>query len=184
MRKASDVLRNEHRAIRDAVEVLEEICFLLRSEQDIISEDIVALTEFMQQFTHTLHQKKEELFLFPALERAGVSREEGHFDLLSASHELGQVYIRHLVEAGRHSFLNRDEFIEAAESFIRMESAHIEQEERELLPLIDNRLSDTEQRRLLDEFANYDSQEFGLDRIETAEHILEYFRVKYMENND
>jgi hemerythrin-like domain-containing protein len=184
MSTASEALRAEHRSIRDALEVLEEICFLLRAEQEILSEDIVALTDFLRVYTHDLHQKKEELFLFPALERAGVSRDESHFVLLLSNHELGQVYLRHLVAAGRNSFLNREEFVEAAESYIKMESAHIVLEDSELLRLADERLDGAEQARLIEEFDQYECQIFGTERIDEAEHVLEYFRIKYMDNND
>ena len=71
MLKATEVLLAEHQTILDALEVLEEICFLLRAEQDIITEDIVALTNFLGRYSHEIHQKKEELLFFPALEKAG-----------------------------------------------------------------------------------------------------------------
>ena len=65
MLKASAVLRAEHEAILNALEVLEEICFLLRADQDIITEDIVALTDFLNRYSHDVHQKKEETFRNP-----------------------------------------------------------------------------------------------------------------------
>jgi hemerythrin-like domain-containing protein len=184
MLTASEVLRIEHQAIRDALEVLEELCFLLRAEQDIITEDVVALTDYLSRFTHDVHQKKEELLLFPALEKAGISRDEGHFAILIAGHELGAVYIRHLLEAGKHSYLNRDEFIEAAESYIRMEEAHIEQEETEILPLAEQRLTEAAQLQLAADFEQFDRLVIGQDKIDDASHVLEYFHLKYMENTD
>jgi hemerythrin-like domain-containing protein len=74
--------------------------------------------------------------------------------------------------------------VEAAESYIKMESAHIDLEEAELLRLADERLDAAGQERLLDEFNQYECQIFGTDKIDEAEHVLEYFRIKYMENND
>jgi len=184
MSKASEVLRREHQSIRDALEVLEEFCFLLRADQEILTEDIQALTDFLGHYTHEVHQKKEELFLFPAMEKAGISREQGHFAMLIAGHEIGAVYLRHLAEAGKHVYLNKAEFVEAAESYLAMHLDHIEQEDHGLLNMADECLADPEQQDLIAEFQKYDRLAIGQSIVDQAMQTIGYFHKKYMENQD
>ena len=77
MKTAGKDLVKEHMAIQIALNILEKIQERSEKNDETDSGDIVDLIEFLKEFADKCHHGKEEGFLFPALEKAGVKNEGG-----------------------------------------------------------------------------------------------------------
>ena len=72
METASQDLVHEHKAIMVALDVIEKMYEKVGNDNLTDYEDIEEIIEFLKVFADKCHHGKEENYLFPALEEAGV----------------------------------------------------------------------------------------------------------------
>lgn len=70
--------------------VLDRICLRLERREPVPQEHRTSLLEFFQVFADRCHHAKEEEFLFPAYELAGVPRVHGPIGCMLAEHQQGR----------------------------------------------------------------------------------------------
>ena len=97
--KATDELRNEHQGIELMLRILQAIAGKLGQGEQIGSGQLNGIMEFLSIFVDKCHHGKEEEFLFPALEAAGVQREGGPIGVLMGEHEQGRRLVTRLKKA-------------------------------------------------------------------------------------
>lgn len=162
--RASDVLKNEHRAVERVLGVLERAADRLDAGETVPVEVFDGSLDFLRNFADKCHHGKEETALFPAMAKAGVPVERGPIGVMLAEHDEGRRYIRAMAEA-LEGYRRGDEAAKvaltgSARGYATLLAEHIRKEDSILFPMGDRVLSEAAQQELVAEF----------DRIE-AEHI-------------
>lgn len=157
--RPTDILRHEHELIGDALGVIERLGERLErgAPADGASRDLVV--RLLTAFVDGRHHAKEERELFPALERAGVPRDNGPIGVMLAEHESA----RALIPA-----MGGDDPARVGEAMRRYATVmrlHIEKENGILFRLADIVLPATTQHELTDAFVAVD-RDASADRPE------------------
>jgi hemerythrin-like domain-containing protein len=87
--RATDVLMAEHRIIETVLDAAERMLDRATVDPEFFRKTV----EFLRDFADACHHAKEEDALFPALESAGVARENGPLGCMVHEHELGRELI-------------------------------------------------------------------------------------------
>jgi hemerythrin-like domain-containing protein len=165
--RVSDVLKEEHRHILRALDVLEAMAARISHGEALNKRDAKDIVSLLNGFADRHHQGKEEAVLFPALLE---DRGQKHFDKLCHllfEHDQERSLAGGLEEAVETS--NVKEFLFCAEQLIRKTRAHIDSEDRVLLPLADSVLSPGENDRVAGELRNFDH----VWQLQVLGHLLE-----------
>ena len=128
MRNPTDVLRDEHRVILRALDVLERAIGPGKAIADGWWEAAVA---WLRAFADRNHHAKEERSLFPAMVKAGVPSEGGPIAVMLDEHAQGRALIAAIADRvgpGR---------VAAARDYVDLLRAHIDKENDVLFPLDD-----------------------------------------------
>src|SRR5512140_1559873 len=91
------------------------------------STDMQAFIDFLKEFADKCHHGKEEGFLFPAMEAAGVPNEGGPIGVLLAEHAQGRQLIREMEESIATS-VDRSKLARAAGQYAVLLRVHIRKE--------------------------------------------------------
>lgn len=180
MKTASIDLIHEHKAILIALNVIEKIVERIQNNEEIDPKDIEDLIEFLKVFADKCHHGKEEGFLFPALEKIGIKNENGPIGVMLAQHNQGRNLIKRMQESIADNRIHKNAFIDAGTEYVKLLRNHIEKEDTILFPLIDTRLSVSEQKQLLIDFENLEENVIGKGKHEELHALLEKFKNKYL----
>ena len=179
MTRASEDLMHEHEAVLQALNILEKISAALTPGRPDVQADLLKIIDFFKIFTDTCHHGKEEKFFFPALEEAGIAKNNGPIGVMLAEHEQGRKYMRGLGAALAEKTINAAEFMKMANNYINLLRAHISKENNILFPMGDQKLTAARQKDLLDEFARFEDEIIGRGRHEELHRLLHNLQQKY-----
>ncbi len=180
MEKASQDLINEHKAILLTLKVLERICSILNSSKEADYNDIGQIVDFIKLFADKCHHGKEEGFLFPALEEAGIRKQNGPIGVMLLEHEQGREFVGLMQQSIAGNSIRIDDFIAASTSYISLLRNHIEKENNILFPMGDARLSQEKQKELLKKFEIFENEVIGKGKHQALHLLLESFENKYL----
>ena len=163
------VLKHEHRIIEQVLRALDGVCLRLEWG-DVVSHEVLGqFIDFISNFADRLHHGKEEMYLFPALERQGIVRESGPLSVLEHEHavERGLVADLRLAVAQYEDgdMEAKRAFVGSARLFTDMLTGHIQKEDGILFRLADDMLDDDEKSVLAEAF-NHLEAEIGASKIE------------------
>lgn len=165
-------LKTEHRAVEEALRILEGICRRSEAEGCIAAPgDVERLLEFFTVFVDTCHHGKEEALLFPALEREGVSRHGGPIGVMLAEHDAGRTHI-----AGMRRALAQAapaEFVRDARGYAELLRQHIFKEDNVLFRIAEQRLSHEVEAELRQGFDRIEAEKVGPGRHEAFHRMLD-----------
>ncbi|MFZ0889788.1 MAG: hemerythrin domain-containing protein [Candidatus Binataceae bacterium] len=181
---ATEQLRHEHEAITLVLSILDRFCQRLGTGQDVNLEHFDQVLEFIQVFADKCHHGKEEQFLFPALETAGIPKTGGPLGVMLSEHEHGRALIQQLA-ASWQKYKSGDraasaELITSARNYITLLNAHIFKENNVLFPMAEARLSADTQRKLLEEFDRLEVERIGAGRHAQFHKTLDFLRQTYL----
>lgn len=160
MSALTQVLCGEHRLIRRAAACLDQLADHALRTDDICVLSATELLEFFEDYADNMHQEKEERNLFPALLESGRARHRIR-ELLEEHNEERAILTEmrsNLEGAAYGDPMSRDRFVTDAGQLANLQREHAAQEERVLLPLAEELLSDTEIRRVLAGFRETEAQ--------------------------
>ncbi len=180
MSKAIDDLKHEHEAITFTLKILGKMLESTEEGNSINVDDAVALLNFLKEFADKCHHGKEEGILFPALEKAGISKNEGIIKDLLQEHEQGRTLIREMDVALKSKIENVSAFVRAAKSYSKLLSQHIEKENTILFPMGEQALSSAQLNEIYDSFEEYEERVIGAGRHEELHAMLDSFSLKYL----
>jgi len=130
--RSTGVLKEEHGGVKIMLRILGRVCDRLGSGQAVPAEDLDRILEFLKVFVEQCHHSKEEDFLFPALERAGLPREGGPIAVMLSEHAMGREFIRQMSDAAEGCKKgDRDDmerFSDNARGYTELLLSHIEKD--------------------------------------------------------
>lgn len=179
MEKASQDLIKEHNAILLVLKSLEKITSQLKESKKTDKDDLLRIVDFLKGFADKCHHGKEEGLFFPALEEAGIRKENGPIGVMLYEHEKGRELIRQMSEALAGTGIDTELFTNASTSYINLLRNHIEKENNILFPMGDSRLSDEKNRLLLEKFETFEEEVMGKGVHHKYHMMIEEFEKKY-----
>jgi hemerythrin-like domain-containing protein len=163
----TDVLRDEHRVILRALDVLEMAAAQLVRGRPLPDGWWPEIIAWLRSFADKNHHAKEESSLFPAMVKAGVPSEGGPIAVMLEEHERGRALVR-AMEAGAAAARAAK-----AREYVALLREHIDKENGVLFPMADAVLDDRAQGALAREFEAVEA-ELGRDAsISHAEAAVE-----------
>lgn len=177
---ASDDLKHEHEAILFSLKVLEVICGRLETGGNVPADDVISLTGFLKLFADKCHHGKEENFFFPAMEEAGIQRQNGPIGMLLEEHEKGRGLLAGMSSAVSAGGINKNEFIINARDYISLLRSHIDKENKLVFAIGDEKLTPSANEKLLKEFDKFEEEVIGKGKHEELHSMLNDFRKRYM----
>lgn len=178
--KASDDLRKEHEAILEALDVLESITGKIERKETVENEDLREFIDFLISFSDKCHHGKEELYYFPALEKAGIPNQGGPVGAMLHEHEIGRANIRQMKDVAFGDNPDYELFAKAANSYIHLMRLHIQKENNVLFAAGDRILPDGLQKKLLEEFEEHEEHVIGEGKHEQLHATLHKLQEKYL----
>ena len=148
MTAPTDVLREEHRVILSALELLERA-----AGRDVLDRWWTEALAWLRAFADRNHHAKEEAALFPAMVKAGAPAEHGPIPVMLEEHVEG----RRLVEAMRTSAAA--ERARACRDYVALLRAHIDKENEIVFPLAEAVLDVHAQAALQREFETVEAEQ-------------------------
>lgn len=146
MKTPTDVLRDEHRIILGALDVLDAAAERLANGGALPDGWWPEAIEWLRAFADRNHHAKEERSLFPAMVKAGVPSEGGPIGVMLEEHTQGRALVQAMAAAGPA------ERPAVARRYIRLLRDHIEKENGVLFPLADSILDEQAQQAVGREF--------------------------------
>lgn len=182
--RATDQLKEEHKAIKLMLEVLEKVCDKLEKNERVNVDDLEKIVDFIRTFADRCHHGKEEDLLFPAFEEAGIPREGGPIGVMLTEHEMGRNYVKGMniaLEGCRAGDAKAySDFIKNARGYISLLSDHIYKEDNILYPMGDMRISDEKQKELIGKFEEVEKERIGPGKHEEYHRLLHRLSEVYL----
>lgn len=170
-------LKEEHKAVKQALRILEKICKKLDGGGRVDPKHLDDLLDFLRTFVDKCHHSKEEGVLFPAMEKAGVPNEGGPIGMMLIEHDAGRSFIRGMAKGiekyGTGKKEASVEIVKNARDYIALLTDHIEKEEGILYMIADMHLSPDEQKQLLKEFDKIEDEKVGKGKHEQFHQMLD-----------
>lgn len=174
--KATEILKEEHRAIELMLEILEKIAQKLEKGGKINPQHLQRILEFIKVFADRCHHGKEEDLLFPAMEKAGIPKEGGPIGVMLADHEAGRSYVRGMSQ----NIGNPAKFAANARGYIAVLRDHIPKENDILYPMAEMHLSAKAQKELLPAFEKIEKERIGPGKHQEFHRLLENLQAVYL----
>ena len=182
--KPSQPLEAEHEAILVMLEILARICDRLERREAVPKAHLPQILEFFHIFADKCHHAKEEEFLFPAYQSAGIPNEGGPIGVMLSEHQMGREAIagmrRGLSSLGQEDSSSGQEFVSYARSYIQLLTAHIHKENQILFPMGDVALSVSRQEEIMKEFDRLEETRIGLGKHEEFHRLIETLEAEYL----
>ena len=163
MQNATDVLRQEHQAIKGALGFAEKIAAKIKQDEDMPRDGVQKLMEFIRLFVEQCHHSKEEEILFPLLEKKGIPADGGPLGVMLMEHDRARNLIEEMSAAatdGTDSDSAR-RWMQAAWNYSDLMHDHFYKEEEMLFRMADRVLSQKEQAAAAVEFKRLDIEKIG-----------------------
>lgn len=182
--KPTDILKEEHKLVLVMLKIMEAVVVRLDQGKTVNTDDLAAIIDFIRTFTDKCHHAKEEKYLFPALEKAGMPQNDGPVAVMLREHQIGRAYAGGMDGAlGRMK--NGDAshaktFAENARGYIQLLINHIDKEEHVLFVMADQLLSPEAQADLAEGFERVEREETGAGVHEKYHALLHRLRDVYL----
>lgn len=161
-----DQLKHDHNVIQQAVAGISAIADLLESGQQLDPAVLFDVVQFLRIFAGACHHAKEEMFLFPAIERRVNASGNRELHALKNEHRRAAELVEHLAGIAsiyaQNPVVLRPRLIPLLRSLAELYPAHIWKEEHLLFPIAAHELSRPEQEKIAERFDHRET-EIGTD---------------------
>lgn len=180
--KSTQELMNEHEGIQVMLGILQSVTNMIASGESVPKKELEGIMEFLTVFVDTCHHGKEEDFLFPALEAAGVARDGGPIGVMLHEHERGRRHVADMNNAlGDFTVrgIKADAFRNAVEEYVSLLNQHIFKENNVLFPMAEKILSVDDDNKLYENFEKLEIERIGLGKHEEFHALMDALSKKY-----
>lgn len=164
----SETLKQDHEDMRTIIAVLGEMASRLEEEHVVPAEDLRTVVHYLDTFVTQCHHAKEESVLFPALEEAGLKRDGGPLEIMSAEHQLEENFLAGMADAVmryEQGDLNSGQAIgQYARDFSALLTRDMEQEDQLIYPLAEQQLPQPRQMQIAEQFDEIETKVLGVGR--------------------
>jgi hemerythrin-like domain-containing protein len=164
----TQILMNEHQSILRTLACMEK----LLSNADYSDEPrqtYVEIVDFLRSYADRLHHGKEEALLFPALEAAGMSADQGPTAVMRHEHDIMRGMVRRIHEQCENEEFNRSVVVLVGLQFVEMLRSHIAKEDHILFPMAERMLGADGLEELRPAYAAAEATAFDEDPHERYE---------------
>lgn len=182
--KATSELKKEHDGIEIMLQVLKTVADKFKHRQQVKSEDLDGILDFLSIFVDKCHHGKEEVYFFPALEVAGMSREDDPIGLLLSEHKQGRKLVMRLKDviteykSGKKS--NAEDAHLIINEYVALLTQHIDKENAILFPMADAKLDSNKDNEILEAFEQLERERIGFGKHDEFHALLEQLQGKYL----
>lgn len=163
--KPTDILKKDHKIIKDIIKILESCAGSLdecgKCELDILKGSM----NLIKSFTHKYHRRTEESVLFKIIEKKEMLWGAVNIGSLLREHEEGAEQVRRLadllsesVNGGILSKKNKKTVIKYLYAYSSLLGSHLLQEEKILYPMIESLLTNQEKKNILQSFERLEQE--------------------------
>ena len=180
--KSVQDLMNEHEGIQLMLSILRNVAKKIVSGKNIPAEELKGIMEFLTVFVDKCHHGKEEDFLFPALEAAGIARDGGPIGVMLQEHERGRRHIADMKKAFGDftlSGIKTAALQESVEEYVSLLNQHIFKENNVLFPMAEQVLSVNDGDKLYDNFEKLEVERIGIGKHEEFHALMDKLSDKY-----
>ena len=182
--KATNELKKEHQGIELMLRVLQAVADKFENGEQVYAEHLDGILEFLSIFVDKCHHGKEEEFLFPALEDAGVPSDGGPIGVMLSEHEKGRKLVARLKDAVT-SYKSGDNTIAASaqliiNEYVALLTQHIAKENTVLFPIADAKLDAAKDAELFEAFEQLENERIGPGKHEEFHELLHRLDDEYL----
>ena len=182
--KATEELKNEHEGILLMLRILDAVSVQMNAGEKIPPDHLDNMVEFFKVFVDKCHHGKEEDFLFPAMENAGVTRENGPIEVMLNEHAMGRLLMAKISNAAnQYKSENEsasDEFCSASAEYVALLTRHIDKENNIVFPMADMRLTSQDDKYLMEAFEQLEHDRIGPGKHEEFHNLLNRMEKIYL----
>jgi hemerythrin-like domain-containing protein len=182
--KATGELMQEHQGIELMLQVLQAVSAKFGAGEPPPAPHVDGIVEFLTIFVDKCHHGKEEEFLFPALEAAGVAREGGPIGVMLSEHRQGRRLVAQLREfLAQYRAGNQEAAAgirQTIQDYVELLSGHIVKENSVLFPMADARLDVKVDSELFEAFQRLERERIGPGKHEAFHALLDALRDAYL----
>lgn len=164
---AEDLMR-EHGVLKRVLLIYGEVIRRIEANEELSSEAVAKSSRIIRDFIEDYHEKLEENFLFPRLEKKGVLVDL--VTVLREQHQAGRKVTDITMGLANHQALkdaeSRRKLVQSMRQFIRMYSPHEAREDTVLFPAFRKIVSKHEYDSLGEDFEKKEHELFGADGFE------------------
>jgi hemerythrin-like domain-containing protein len=169
---AAEDLMREHGVLRRALLVYGAAATKLRNKADAVDPQALLKTATLfRAFGEDYHERKlEEVYIFPAVKKAGGSAGQ-LADVLLTQHQRGRQitdYILGVAAGSKFGASNSVPLAQSLEAFVLMYQHHTAREDTIVFPAWKKTLTPDQYDELNDKFEDIEHQQFGKDGFEDA----------------
>jgi hemerythrin-like domain-containing protein len=163
--QATEILREEHRVIKQVLFCLEKMAVQASGSGGIDAQSAREAVDFFRHFADHCHHAKEEACLFPLMESRGLPREAGPTGVMLDEHEQGRHLLKAMASeidaaaAGDQDAVQA--FANAAHGYCDLLHRHICKENKHLFPMADALFDHDDQQLLLERFSKIEHHDVG-----------------------
>jgi hemerythrin-like domain-containing protein len=182
--KATDELKQEHEGIEIMLRVLRAVADKFKQDEHVNPEHLDGILEFLSIFVDKCHHGKEEEFLFPALEVAGVPREGGPIGVMLNEHEQGRKLVAKLktaladCQSGKNADTSKVQWI--INEYVKLLTQHIAKENTVLFPMADDKVDSNKDTELFESFEQLERERIGVGKHEEFHGLLDRLKDAYL----
>ena len=182
--KSTDELSSEHRGIEVMLDILDEAARRIVTGEPADFGHLEGMMEFLSVFADKCHHGKEEEFLFPGLEAAGIPNEGGPIGVMLSEHRKGRECIAGM-KKGVAALMAEDEegnflFADNAREYTALLRQHIQKEDNVLFVMAAQRLDATKDEELFREFEKLEEERIGKGKHEEFHALLDRLKEIYL----
>lgn len=182
--KSTEELKNEHQGIELMLRVLQAVAKRFERGEAIPAKHLDGIIEFLTVFVDRCHHGKEEEFLFPAMENAGVPNEGGPIGEMMNEHTQGRALIVRIREAlARHASGEKQAAADSAAAihqYVELLTQHIAKENTVLFPMADSKLDARRDSELFEDFERLERERIGIGKHEAFHALLDQLQETYL----
>jgi hemerythrin-like domain-containing protein len=178
-----DALREEHGATMKMLAALQRFISQAVELKEGETKDIEAFIEFFDIYVDRYHHGKEEQILFPALSLTPVVGIDSIIDSLMKDHRAARTIMEQIgstaVTLHSCSEAERRELAERVDLYVDIVRKHIRKENSELLPVIEEMLSEPERLQMARDFHDVELATLGSSGLKTFFVSVQRLSQKY-----